>query len=225
MNASDRILKTYLGISARTDEQAVLRLLVDLGRQYARADEGSLLVLDRKTNELVFAMTSGSRQSEKTLLGQRVPVGRGLTGLAAATGEVQIGAPTFKGIRQRKRKGGSGGQPAFVLAAPMLVRNQLIGVLTATTFNPDQRFTQDHATFYAKIAAVAGVVVDQQQRLNTLKQLAEGRRPKRPPTREQKLQMQISESVERLAAERPGQLERVQALLSAIEALCRESHQ
>ena len=81
MDAHTRILQTYLGISSRTTEEAILRLLVDLGRQYADAEEGSLLVLDRKANELVFAMTSGSRQSEKVLLGQRVPVGRGLTGL------------------------------------------------------------------------------------------------------------------------------------------------
>ena len=58
--------------------------------------QGSLLVLDEKKKELVFAMTIGSRSSEMTLIGQRVPLGKGITGLAAQMREVQIGAPTFK---------------------------------------------------------------------------------------------------------------------------------
>lgn len=221
MDAHGRVLHTYLGIAPRTSEAAILRLLIDLGRQYAGAEEGSLLVLDRKTNELVFAMTSGDRQSEKALVGQRVPVGRGLTGLAAATGEVQIGAPVFKDVRQRKRRGASGSQPSAVLAAPMLVRGQVVGVLTAASFRPGHRFTQDDAAFYGKIAAVAGVVVEQQQRLSVLENLSAGRRLPRAMTPEQKLQMQIVGRVARLTAGRPERLERVHAVLAAIEALCR----
>ena len=68
-----------------------------------------LLVLDRNQEpprELVFAMTVGSGGSEDTLAGQRVPVGEGLTGLAALTHEVQIGVPTIQGaVRMPKRVG------------------------------------------------------------------------------------------------------------------------
>jgi len=219
MDSQSRILDLYLGISPRTSEEAVLRLLIDLGRQYADAEEGSLLVLDRKADELVFAMTSGSRQSERVLVGQRVPVGRGLAGLAVATGEVQVGAPMFREVRQRKRKGASGAQPTAVIAAPMLVRDQAIGVLTAASFRPGRSFTQDQAAFYGKIAAVAGVVVDQQQRLRALEELSAGRRPPRARTREERLRMQLVGSVERLAAGGPERLARVAALLAAIEAL------
>lgn len=220
MDAHSRVLHTYLGVAPRTSEEATLRLLVDLGRQYADAEEGSLLVLDRKTNELVFAMTAGSRQSEKTLLGQRVPVGRGLVGLAVATGEVQLGAPTFRGIRQRKRKGASDAHPSAVLAAPMLVRGETIGVLTAARFRPGAPFTPADAALYGKIATVAGVVVDQQQRLAALEQLGKGGRPPRARTREQRLQMEIVASVGRLTAGRAERLARVRAVLAALEGLC-----
>ncbi len=221
MDARSRILQLYLGIAPRTGEEATLRLLVDLGRQYAEAEEGSLLVLDRKTNELVFAMTSGDRKSETTLVGQRVPAGRGLVGLAVATGEVQTGAPTYRDLRQRRRKRGAGGQPCAVLAAPMLIRGQVIGVLTAAGFRPGHSFTQAHAAFYGKIAAVAGVLVDQQHRLAALEQLAKGGRPQRPRTREERAQAEIIASVARLAAGRPERIERVRALLAALEALCK----
>lgn len=221
MDEYNPVLHTYLGISSRSSEEAVLRLLIDLGRQYADAEEGSLLVLDRETNELVFAMTSGSRESEETLVGQRVPVGRGLTGLAAATREVQVGSPVFRDVRQRTRRDASGGSPSAVLAAPMLVRDRVIGVLTAASFRPHHHFTADDAAFYGKIAAVAGVVVEQQQRLSVLEQLGQGQMPQEPRTAEQGLEMEIIGLVARLTAGPPERLTRVQALLSAVEALCR----
>ncbi|HPD14484.1 MAG TPA: GAF domain-containing protein [Planctomycetota bacterium] len=221
MEAHSRVLQTYLGIAPRTSEEAALRLLVDLGRQYADAEEGSLLVLDPRTNELVFAMTSGDRQSEKTLLGQRVPMGRGLVGLAVATREVQAGAPTFRDLRQRKHRGAAGSQPTAVLAAPMLVREEVIGVLTAATFRPGRHFTQAHAAFYGKIAAVAGLVVDQQQRLAAVEHLDKGGRLPAARTREQRLQAEIVARVVRLTAGRPERLARVAALLAAVEALGR----
>lgn len=43
-----------------------------------------------------LTMTIGNRSSEMTLIGQRVPLGKGITGLAAQMREVQIGAPAFK---------------------------------------------------------------------------------------------------------------------------------
>ena len=58
--------------------------------------QGSLLVLDEKKKELVFAMTVGNRSSEMTLIRQRVPLGKGITGLAAQMRGAQIGAPAFK---------------------------------------------------------------------------------------------------------------------------------
>jgi GAF domain-containing protein len=223
MKPSSHILKLYLGMSPGANEEMILRLLIDLGRQYARADEGSLLILDPKKNCLVFAMTSGSRATEKVLLGQRVPLGQGLTGLAAATGEVQIGSPTFKGVRQRKRRGQSTDHPTAVIAAPMLVRDEVIGVLTAASFGPDRRFTQEDGEFYGKIAAVAGVVVDQQQRLETLQRIATGRQPQRALTSQQRTEARIIDSVTCLAAGDSKRLQQVAAVLTAFEPLCHGS--
>ena len=131
MTSPDRILSAYLGIVPRTPEAAVLRLLVELAVQHVGADEGSLLVLDGKRNRLLFAMTTG--ESERTLVGQHVPLGKGLTGLAAVSREVQIGAPTFKDIKQRKRAGSAAGQPTAVIAAPMLMPLKPFGAKLGVT--------------------------------------------------------------------------------------------
>lgn len=89
------VLDTYLGITRESPEEKVLTLLIELGAQVVGAQEGSLLVVDESSQELVFAMTVGRGLAEKGLVGQRVPLGQGLVGLAAQTHQVEIGAPVF----------------------------------------------------------------------------------------------------------------------------------
>ncbi|MCY2927549.1 MAG: GAF domain-containing protein [Planctomycetota bacterium] len=211
MTLPNHILRTYLGILPGTPEAMVLRLLVELAVQHAGADEGSLLVLDDKKNRLVFAMTTG--ESEKTLIGQHVPLGKGLTGLAAVSREVQIGAPRFKDIKQRKRAGSTTGQPTAVIAAPMLIRDEPVGVITAVSFDPDKRFTDADASLYAKTASVAAAVVDQNRRLRQMS----------GPGRAGRHETEIVESVARLVRHRAGNLKEIRSLLAAIDSLCSRS--
>lgn len=221
MTPSNRILSAYLGIMPRTPEAAVLRLLVELAVQYVGGDEGSLVVPDPRKNRLVFAMTTG--ESEKTLIGQQVPLGKGLTGLAAVTREVQIGAPTFKDIKQRKRAGSTDGQPTAVIAAPMLIRDELVGVITAVSFDPRKRFTATDASLYAKVASVAAVIVDQHRRLRDLENLHQTRRPLKPISREDRGEAEIIDCVARLVRQRPRNLRDIRLLLGAVDSLCGRS--
>jgi GAF domain-containing protein len=221
MKADPSLLSVYLGIARRTPEESVLRLLAELGVTALGADEGSLLVLDRERQELVFAMTVGPRESEARLRGQRVPLGRGLSGLAAATGEVQIGAPVYKDIRQRRRAGAAGGHPAWVLAAPMMVRDEVVGVFTAANFDPQRPFRSEQAALYAKVASVAGVVVEQNRRLREMESLANPAarpaRPRRGPGRRQELLDEIAA----LAGDAAGREAELLALIRAIRAMRR----
>jgi hypothetical protein len=159
-------LATYLAIAPKSPEELVLRLLIELGAQVVNAQEGSLLVYDPEKNDLVFAMTVGGAD---TLVGQRVPLDKGLTGLAAATREVQIGAPTFMGVKQGDAHAAG---PSGVIAAPMLVADDLVGVITAVTFEQGKRFSSKDGELYGRLAAVAGVVVQQRRQLKTIEDQA-----------------------------------------------------
>ncbi len=161
-------LATYLAIAPKSPEELVLRLLIQLGAQVVNAQEGSLLVYDPEKNDLVFAMTVGGAD---TLVGQRVPLDKGLTGLAAATREVQIGAPTFMGVKQGE---GHSAGPSGVIAAPMLVADDLVGVITAVTFEQGKRFSSKDGELYGRLAAVAGVVVQQRRQLKAIEAQAKG---------------------------------------------------
>lgn len=212
-------LATCLSISPQSPEEAVLRLLIELGTQVVGAEEGSLLVLDEPAGDLVFAMTVGSKTSELALAGQRVPLGQGITGLAAATREVQLGAPTFSQVQQARERGESEG-PQSVIAAPMIVGESVVGVITAVTFAQGKRFGSRDAELYGKLAAVAGVVVQQRLRLNALQgsggEQASGLEAGNFPP----LEASIVGSVMRIAQARPDALVQVAHLMETVEALC-----
>jgi GAF domain-containing protein len=215
------VLDTYLGISSNSQEGAVLRLLIELGAQFVGAEEGSLLVLDERQQELVFAMTVGNISSEKVLNGQRVPLGKGVTGLAAQTHEVQIGAPTFKTGQAKRGKTGRADQPQAVMAAPMLIADRLIGVLTVISFDREKRFTSDDALLYGRVAAIAGVVVDQARRLLLTAALSQGRSLK-ARSQQERDESEIVAAVTRLTRAKPQAKARIADLLKGLAELVKE---
>jgi hypothetical protein len=209
-------LSTYLAIAPQSPEEAVLRLLIELGIQVVGADEGSLLVIDQTAGDLVFAMTVGNRGSENALKGQRVPLGQGITGLAAATHEVQLGSPTYSQVQQAQQGGQTEG-PQAVIAAPMLVADGVVGVITAVSFAQGKRFGSKEAELYARVAAVAGVVVQQRNKIDALQgeQAAEA-----GPAAGGSIETAIAGSLSRIAMARPEALAHVAQLVESIEALC-----
>lgn len=158
-------LSHYLGIAPSSREEGVLRLLLETAIRTVDAAEGSVLAYDRDANDLRFVMTVNGPGN---LVGQRVPIGAGLTGLAALTHEVQIGAPTYRTVDDANKATGVEGEPSAVIAAPMVSGDQLIGVLTAVRFKPGHRFTTDDGRAYGNFATIAALMLDQHNRLRDL---------------------------------------------------------
>lgn len=212
------VMDTYLGITRDSPEEQVMTLLIELGAQVVGAQEGSLLVVDEATQELVFAMTVGRGLGEEELVGHRVPLGQGLVGLAAQTHQVQIGAPVFR-LSDEAEKRQAEGEPQAVIAAPLLLQDHLLGVITAVSFKEDKRFGSHDALLYARLAQVAALVIDQHRRLTALKALSQNRRPGAPLREEERLDLEIVDKVSRLVKARPESKAQVVRLLGEILAL------
>lgn len=173
MSEHETALATFLGISAHGQEAVVLEMLIDFGVHVVGGDEGSLLLYDEDREDLVWAMTTASDEQAEALLGRRVPLGTGVTGLAAATHEVQIGTPSYQ--LPGSPEGSGGAVPVeSVLAAPMLVEEKLVGVITAVSFDREKRFGPDDARLYAYAASIAAVVVKQRGTIAGFEALAGG---------------------------------------------------
>jgi transcriptional regulator with GAF, ATPase, and Fis domain len=213
---SDQLLSRFLGILPSTPEEKILRMLIELGCEVVGGQEGSLLIYDAEADLLRFAMTVGDPESERKLRGQAVPLGAGLTGLAAATLEVQTGAPTFKDVEQKQREG-DGASPEGVIAAPMVSGDELVGVITAVSFQDGKRFSSKDARLYAGFAAIAAIVVDLRRRLSAYES-GEAAAPEEESERA-KLERRVLASVQRLIAGDTARLRAVADLLAAIEGV------
>jgi len=213
---ADRLLTRFLGILPSTPEEKILRMLIEIGCEVVGGQEGSLLVPDDDGKSLHFVMTVGDEESAKKLEGQKVPLGAGLTGLAAATHEVQTGAPTFTDIEQRKREGDSS-KPDAVIAAPMVLGDDLVGVITAVSFENGKRFSSRDARIYAGFAAIAAVVVDLRRRLTAHESGKAA--PPQEDTERAKLERRVLASVQSLMGGDPARLAAIADLLAAVEAV------
>ena len=204
-------MNTNVPAIVQPEDRAVLRVLVALGIAALGADEGSLLVLEPDKNLLTFAMVVRANEGESTPLeGQSIPVGKGLTGLAALTREVQIGAPTYV-VGQELRQGSG---PEAVIAAPMLIEDECVGVITAVSYQSGRRFSAKDAALYGQLSTVAAFVVQQRQQLATYKISA-----KRASTATNSLLYRdVIGSIDRLLQSSPAMLPAVLAILSALES-------
>jgi len=154
---SDELLERYFGLLPGGRLGLAVRSALEAAVATVGAEEGSLLAHDEASGDLCFVMTVGNAESERTLLAQRVPLGQGITGLAAAKGEVQVGAPVFKDVKQSERLSDG---PEAVMAAPLMVGEELLGVITAVTFVAGRRFGSAEAELFERTAQVIAALIE-----------------------------------------------------------------
>lgn len=140
-------------------------VLLKLGVKALGADEGSLLVYRKKQKNLMFVTTVGGKQPKNFLTGKTVPIGKGVTGMAAMQHEVLTGTrasgTNFFNVPDD-------GNPPCVIAAPLLLDNELIGVITAVSFDEDKSFSMLDCQKYALVAKLGAIFIRQEQQIASL---------------------------------------------------------
>src|SRR5690348_4743424 len=76
---------TLATLSAPAEHGALLEQIVQTAMHVLRARAGSLYLLDEESDELIFEVALGERAAP--LRGQRIPLGQGIAGWVAATGQ------------------------------------------------------------------------------------------------------------------------------------------
>jgi phosphoserine phosphatase RsbU/P len=136
------------------DPRALLAELTGRAREALQADTAAILLLDRRSGQLVATAASGLE--EEVQQGVRIPVGRGFAGRIAAQGRLvvidevdstKVVNPILldKGIRS-------------LMGAPLLAEGNVIGVLHVGTLSP-RAFTGDDADLLQLAADRAAVAV------------------------------------------------------------------
>jgi len=122
------------------------------------ASDGSLLLLDEETNELVFAVVRG--EAAERLRGYRLPPGRGIAGWVAANRKAQVVHDVHSDPRFYPDVDEAFGFETHTLACvPLLEGNRVLGVIEALNKSTARGFLpQDHDLLLV-VAVLASVAI------------------------------------------------------------------
>lgn len=134
----------------------VLSQVLENAMQVINAKDGSLLVLDEDTGELVFVIAAGDVPSER-LAWRRLPAGTGIAGWvaqhAAATivNDVQTDNRFYEGVDEELAF-----ETNSILAAPIVGGSRVLGVVEMLNKKNGMGFSVDDQTLLALVCRFAG---------------------------------------------------------------------
>lgn len=116
------------GSSADPLALELLQSVVDVARAIFGAQASSVFLLDEEADELVFQAVSG--RGEGRLVGRRFPVGRGIAGWVAVSGEpMVVDDLTANASFDRSLAESTEYVPNALMAAPLIHGSRVLGVL------------------------------------------------------------------------------------------------
>ena len=157
-------------LGAPTEHTQLLEQIVQTAKHVLRAHGGTLYLVDEYTDDLVFEVALGERGD--MLRGTRFPIGQGIAGWVAASGQalaiadVQQDPQWAQGIGQTL-----GYAPKTMLAMPLLLRDNVIGVLQLMDKDDSTPFSAVDMATLGLFAQQAAVAIAQSRRILSLSAL------------------------------------------------------
>jgi GAF domain-containing protein len=133
----------------------LLRSIVEVARAIFAAKASSIFILDEEADELVFEAVVG--EGEDTLVGQRMPAGKGIAGWVLVTRQPIVIEDVARDPRFAQDVAESTGYvPSGLMAVPLLHDERVLGVLEV--LDRTTKFTlaeMDLLSLFANQAAIA----------------------------------------------------------------------
>ncbi|MGD9049145.1 MAG: GAF domain-containing protein, partial [Anaerolineae bacterium] len=149
-------------VTATLEIDTVLDLVMTKAVEILSAEAGSVLLLDRRTDELVFRVARGPVSD--SLLGQRIPPGEGIVGAAIETREGQIVNDAQADPRWYT---GSDQTTGFVtrsiLCVPLISRGRPVGALEVINKVDGTLFDSEDLELLYNFSVQAAVAIDNAQ--------------------------------------------------------------
>ena len=151
---------------APAGHQELLQAIAAMAREMFAAGACSLALLDADAGELVFEIASGGGE----ILGTRIPVGHGIAGWVAASGQPIAVDDVREDPRfARSVAEDSGYMPRAIVAMPVETEHEVLGVIEILDPGPDMGHELALLELFARQAALA---ISSQRVLAGLAQLA-----------------------------------------------------
>lgn len=159
LNALHALLDAIDDLDPASEIMPLLDRILANGMAVTNAQDGSLLVLDDETNELVFILARG-QVAPSSLIGQRIPPGRGIAGWVA-----QKAQPTIVNNARGDIRFYPGIDDAFkfqtnsVLAVPIVGQGRVLGVIEVLNKHSGRIFDPADQTLLTLLCRFAGDVL------------------------------------------------------------------
>ncbi len=150
------ILEANKSLAATFDPTETLRIILKTATSETDAERGTIFLREPGSDELVSQILEGG--AVKPI---RLPIGQGIAGAAAQTGQVINSADAYRDVRFDKSTDSSSGfKTMSILAAPMRSpRGEIVGVVEI--LNKRRRnFTREDEEFLAEVATHAALAVE-----------------------------------------------------------------
>ncbi|MBD3272221.1 MAG: GAF domain-containing protein, partial [Elusimicrobia bacterium] len=156
-------------ISSKLETDELIQTIMEFATRVVRSEASSLLLLDEKTNELVFNVALGEKGDQ--IKEMRLKVGEGIAGWVAQEKKSIIvndvsHDPRWsqKGDEKTKFK------TRNILAVPLMAKGKLLGVVEAINQMNNEDFSDDDKHLFEAFASQAAIAIDNSQLFKRLKE-------------------------------------------------------
>lgn len=166
------ILDVAKAVMAERDLDAILRIVVEAAGRVVEADRCTLYLVDRERGLLWSKIAQGMQAGEAI----EVPIGNGIAGWVAATGEIVALADAYADPRfHREVDHATGYRTRALLCVPMRnTRGDVVGVLQALNKEEGGAFTDEDAELLAVLGNQAAGAVENALLHDEIQRLFEG---------------------------------------------------
>lgn len=146
-----------LKLSSELNLQTLLKNILDSAIKVVGAVAGSLLLLDKLTDELVFKVVVGG--GGEALEHQRMPKDKGIAGWVLNTREPLIVEDVSQDERFYEGFQSSDFRTANIICVPLIARGEIIGVLQVLNKSSGEPFSQDDTDLLTTFAAQSATAI------------------------------------------------------------------
>lgn len=147
-------------IASPVTHSRLLEMIVETAMAVISARAGSLFIMDEEAGELIFEVAIGGKAEEVKSF--RVPLGHGVAGLVALTGQPMAVSEAETDPRQAQDIAESVGyRPQSLLCMPLFYRDSVVGVLELLDKEGAPSFTANDMDILGRFASQAAVAIEQ----------------------------------------------------------------
>ncbi|MDF3821851.1 SpoIIE family protein phosphatase [Leptospira sp. 96542] len=154
----EEIIRVAVLINTSLDLEQVLSMVMESAKSVFRTEASSLLLLDEKREFLVFNTVTGEKKEEVSKI--KVPMGQGIAGTVAVTkqpmiiNDAQNDPRVFRDVDKA-----SNFITRNILASPLIVGDEVIGVIEAINTIDRNNFSQNDIEFFLSFSSACAVAI------------------------------------------------------------------